>query len=256
MLHRFAATACVAGIFVGLAGAQQAAAPPAQTSPQIKPVIDAPVAEAGDSIFSPVAVLGAPPTLKVKFEDYAVITFGPRAVVSPVISAGIAMARPNYNYPNDWHQGMQGFARQYGSRIGTKVSYETARYAVGALTHEDFRYRPAKSKGFLPRAGHALGYAFVDRSDSGHARVALANFAGAAAGGFVPNAWLPDGFNDWQHGGQRMGGKFGGIVLQNELREFSPEIFKLFTGAHLPFPRLPIPEWWTKDIVVAKRQRP
>ena len=76
---------------------------------------------------------------------------------------------------------------------------------------------------------------------------------GAAAGGFVPNAWLPDGFNDWQHGGTRMGTKFGGYVIQNTLREFAPEIFKVFHGAHLPFPRLPVPEWWTKGVKVARR---
>jgi hypothetical protein len=50
-----------------------------------------------------------------------------------------------------------------------------------------------------------------------------------------------------------MGTKFGGFVIQNELREFSPEIGKLFRSAHLPFPRLPLPEWWTKDISVARR---
>ena len=38
---------------------------------------------------------------------------------------------------------MQGFARQYGSRIGTKVAFETARFGTGALLHEDFRYRPS-----------------------------------------------------------------------------------------------------------------
>jgi hypothetical protein len=254
LIHRFAAAVCAAGMCIGLAGAQQAGSQQIQTTPEIKPALEpqAPVPVAGDSLFSPVATLGAQSTLKVKFEDYAVITFGPRAVVSPAISAGIEMARPNYNYPNDWHQGMQGFGRQYGSRIGTKVAYETARFAAGALLHEDFRYRRSEETGFLPRVGHAIGFAFVDRSDSGHPRLALANFAGAAAGGFTPNLWLPDGFNDWKHGGTRMGSKFGGIVIQNVTREFAPEIYKALHAAHLPFPRLPVPEWWTKDLRVAR----
>jgi hypothetical protein len=251
-IHRFAATVCVAGVFLGVAAAQQATAPQSQAPAQIKPTVGAPVPEAGDSLFSPVVIIGTPPTLKVKFEDYVVITFGPRAVVSPVISAGIAMARPNYNYPNDWHQGMQGFGRQYGSRFGTKVAFETGRFAVGALLHEDFRYRPSGASGFFPRVGHAIGFVFVDKSDSGHPRLAVANFAGAAAGGFTENLWLPDGFNDWQHGGTRMGTKFGGMVIQNVTREFAPEIFKALHAAHLPFPHLPVPEWWTKDLRVAR----
>ncbi len=253
----FAAVVWAAGMGVGFAGAQEAGAqeagaPQAQAVPEIKPAIEAPVPVAGDSIFSPIATVGTPLTLKVKLENYAVITYGPRAVVSPMISAGIGMARPNYNYPNDWHQGMQGFARQYGSRMGTKAAFETARFAAGALLHEDFRYRPLGEAGFFPRVGHAIGFAFVDRSDSGHPRLALANFAGAAAGGFVPSAWLPDGFNDWQHGGQRMGSKFGGMVIQNITREFAPEIYRALHKGHLPFPRLPVPEWWTKDLRVAR----
>ena len=231
----------------------QAPPGPAQQvpSPQLKPLPPEPVA--GDALYAPLATGKGPESLKTKTDEYLVITFGPRAVVSPMVSSGIAMARPNYNYPNDWHQGMQGFGRQYGSRLGTKAAFETGRYATGALLHEDFRYRASQQTGFFPRTVHAIGFAFVDRSDSGHARLALANFAGAAAGGFTPNLWLPAGFNDWEHGGTRMGSKFGGFVIQNELREFSPDIYRFFHGAHLPFPRLPVAEWWTKDIQIARR---
>jgi hypothetical protein len=245
----FCAAVGVAVTLSCVAGAQQT-----EPAPEIKPAIEKPipVPEAGDAIYSPIAIVGVPQTLKLRFEDYVVITYGPRAVVSPMISSGIAMARPNYNYPNDWHQGMQGFARQYGSRMGTKAAFETARFGTAAMLHEDFRYRPSGKTGFFPRTAYAIGFAFVDRSDGGHPRLALANFAGAAAGGFVPNAWLPDGFNDWQHGGTRMGTKFGGFVIQNATREFAPEIYKAFHKGHLPFPRLPIPEWWTKDLRVAK----
>ncbi len=248
---------CVLGavLFMGLAvGQAQQPVPPPQPVPE-PDLKQLPVPEplAGDALYAPLAVDNGPESLKTKTASYLVVTFGPRAVVSPMISAAIAMARPNYNYPNDWHQGMQGFGRQYGSRLGTKAAFETARYATGALLHEDFRYRPAEVTGFVPRTFHAIGFIFVDRSDSGHARLAVANFAGAAAGGFVPNAWLPDGFNDWRHGGTRMGTKFGGFAIANVLREFSPEIAHAFRDLHLPFPRLPVPEWWTKDITVARR---
>jgi hypothetical protein len=240
------------------AGMQMAAQEPPQKpnvpeapAPELKPLPETPEPIAGDAIYAPLAA--GQDTLKVKLDDWLVRSFGPRALVSPMLSAGIAMAKPNYNYPNDWHQGMQGFGRQYGSKVGAKVSETTARFAVSALTHEDFRYRPSESAEFFPRVGHAIGYIFVDRSDSGKPRLALANFAAAGAGGFVPNAWLPDGFNDWRSGARRMGTRFGGFAIQDVLREFSPEIFRAFHAAHLPFPRLPVPEWWTKDIQVARR---
>jgi hypothetical protein len=147
---------------------------------------------------------------------------------------------------------MQGFGRQYGSSYGTKVAMNTGRYGASILLHEDFRYRPSLSTNVFARIGHAVAYTFVDKSDGGAPRLAIANFVGAAAGGFTPDAWLPDGFNNTAHGAKRMGTKFGGFAAQNVTREFAPEIFKVFQTLHLPLPRVPIPPWWTKDITVAR----
>jgi hypothetical protein len=46
--------------------------------------------------------------------------------------------------------------------MGTKVVGQTARFAVAALTHEDFRYRRSESTEFGPRLLHAIGFIFVD----------------------------------------------------------------------------------------------
>ncbi len=71
---------------------------------------------------------------------------------------------------------------------------------------------------------YALRFTFVDRSDSGHAMLALSNFAGAAAGGFVGNAYLPAGFNDVTHAGQRATIRFGTFAAGNLFREFAPQM--------------------------------
>ena len=222
-------------------------------TPELKPLPEAPEPVAGDAVYAPLATGQGPESMKTRVDSWLVITFGPRAVVSPMISAGIRMARPNEAYPPDWRQGMQGYARQYGSSMGTKAAFQTARFGAAAVLHEDFRYRPSHADGFFPRTFYAMGFAFVDRGPSGEPRLALANLVGAAAGGFVPNLWLPDGFNRGEDGAKRTATKFGGFMLQNVMREFSPEIAKAFQALHLPFPRLPIPEWWTKDISVGRR---
>lgn len=238
-------------VAVGQDAAQQKPGSSQETpKPELKPLPDVPEAAAGDALYAPLAV--GQDSTKVKLDDWLVRSFGPRALFSPALSAGIAMAKPNHKYPAEWRDGMDGFGRQYGSKVGTKVAQSTARFAVSALTHEDFRYHPSENKEFGDRLFHAIGYVFVDRSDSGKPRFALANFAGAAAGGFVPNAWLPDGFNSPAQGARRMGSRVGGLAIQNVLREFSPEIFRAFRAAHLPFPRIPLPEWWTKDISIAR----
>jgi hypothetical protein len=69
-----------------------------------------------------------------------------------------------------------------------------------------------------------LAFTFVDKSDSGHNQIAVSNFAGAAAGGFVGNFYLPPGFNNLSHGETRTAFAFGTFAGRNLLRECSPEL--------------------------------
>ena len=254
-------------IAVGNAGGQGTSsdklpeAPAAQSSPvqkvaprsgeavdQSEPV---PEPVAGDSWYAPVARGRGPESLKLKTETYLVVTFGPRAMFSPAFSAAMKMARPPAGYPSDWLDGGPAFGRNYGAALGSRFALETGRYATGVLLHEDFRYRQSGKQG-AARLFYALGYTFVDSSDSGHRRLAVANFAGAAAGGFAGNLYLPDGFNTAGDGAKNFEGRFVGFAATNVMREFAPEIFRVTHKLHVPFPRIPFPEWWTKKPSVAR----
>jgi len=92
------------------------------------------------------------------------------------------------------------------------------------IAHEDPRYHPSSSHNVFARSLHAVGYTFVDRSDSGHAMPALSNFAGSAAAGFVGNAYLPSGYDNATHAGQRAILQFGFTAAGNLFREFAPQI--------------------------------
>jgi len=216
-----------------------ASSPPPSSAATLPPD---PEPAAGDPLYAPLAL--GPETVHQKFMDYAVITVGPRALFGPAFGAGIRMAKPNYSYPNDWHQGAAGYFRNYGNGLAEEASLHTARFATSALLHEDFRYVPSKSTHFLARTAHALAFTVVDRSDSGAPRLALSNFAGAAAAGYVGNLYLPPGFNDVTHADERMFSRLGGFAITNVTREFAPEIFHATQKLHLPFPRIPVPEWW------------
>jgi hypothetical protein len=54
--------------------------------------------------------------------------------------------------------------------------------------------------------------------------LALSNFAGAAASGFVGEAYLPNGFNDNVHAYQRGFIAFGVLGFRNIAYEFRPEL--------------------------------
>jgi hypothetical protein len=164
-----------------------------------------------------------------KFRYYVNETFlNPSVVTAPAFRAGIRMTNPPgkgaTQYPPEWRQGADAFGRNYGDAFAQRVTFQTARFATGVITHEDPRYIPSASHNVLARSCHALKFTFVDRSDSGRAMPAFSNFVGSAAAGFVGNAYLPSGFNNATHAGQRATLQFGFTAAGNLFREFAPQM--------------------------------
>jgi hypothetical protein len=181
-----------------------------------------------------VARQSAPPSgssfgLGDKFRYYITETYlNPSALTAPAFRAGLRMANPPgkgaTEYPAEWRQGAEAFGRNYGDALAERASFQTARFVTGVITREDPRYVPSSSHNVLARSLHALSFTFVDRSDSGHPMPAISNFVGAAAAGFVGNAYLPTGFNDVTHAGQRATIRFGLAAGGNLFREFAPQM--------------------------------
>jgi hypothetical protein len=164
-----------------------------------------------------------------KFSYYIVETyFNPATFIGPAIQAGARMANPPgkdpTRYPPEWRQGPEAFARNYGDALTQRLSFRTARFVTGVITRENPNYIPSQSHNFFARSLHAFSYTFIDRSDSGGCRLAISNFAGAAAGGFVGNAYLPAGFTNASHAGQRAAFQLGMFAAGNLFREFAPQI--------------------------------
>jgi hypothetical protein len=177
-----------------------------------------------------------------KFTIYAHQTFGPPALILPAFSAAMGMANPPNHYPHDWRDGGAAFGKLYGDALARATSVQTARFLAGAALHEDLRYKRSTSTNPLSRTVHALAFTVVDKTDSGRNTVAVSNFAGAAAGGFVGMSYLPAGYNDLTHAEQRMAMQFGTLALRNVAVEFEPQWGPLVRKLRIP--KL-IPEWWT-----------
>ena len=176
-----------------------------------------------------------------KFTIYAHQTFGPPALIFPAFAAGRDMANPKSHYPREWTDGGGAFGRLYGDAIATATSERTARFLTGVALHEDPRYVRSSSTNPVMRTMHALAFTLVDKTDSGRNTIALSNLAGAAAGGFVGNAYLPHGFNDLTHAEQRMAFQFGGLAIQNIAAEFQPQWGPIVRKLRI---QKIIPEWW------------
>ena len=91
---------------------------------------------------------------------------------------------------------------------------------------------------------HPVAFTFIDKTDSGRNTIAFSNFAGAAAGGFVGRAYLPNGYNDLTHAEQRMAFQLTSITIQNIAAEFQPQ-----WGPFVRKRRIQkiLPEWWVRQ---------
>jgi hypothetical protein len=181
------------------------------------------------------------PSFSDKFTIYAHQTFGPPAFIFPAFTAGMGMANPRNHYPREWKDGAGAFGRLYGDSIAMATSQRTARFLTGVALHEDPRYVRSNSKNPLVRTMHALAFTLVDKTDSGRSTIAFSNFAGAAAGGFVGRAYLPQGYNDLTHAEQRMAIQFASIAIQNIAAEFQPQWGPLVRKLRI---QKILPEWW------------
>jgi hypothetical protein len=195
-------------------------------------------------LLSPRLISGVPLTAHDKFEIYIHKTYSPAAVVYPLFGAGIRMARPNKNYPEEWQDGMGAFGRNYGNAVAQRTAKTTAEFGTQVLLHEDPRYQRSDSTNPILRVGHAVGWTFFDKDDSGRPMFAASTFTSAAAGGFVGMAYLPDGYNDVTHAEQRMAIGISGRAISNILTEFEPTWGPWARRVRIP--KL-LPEWWAPD---------
>ncbi len=171
-------------------------------------------------------------------------TYGPPSVILPTIGAGFGMIRPRPAYPKDWKDGAGAFGRRYGDSLARNTSRSTAEVTTDILLHEDPRYLRSNSTGAFRRTFHAVAFSFFDKADSGKTTLAVSNFAGAAADGFVGMAYLPAGFNDLTHAGQRATAAMAEVAVRNMLVEFEPEWGPLYQKLHLP---KILPTWWVPE---------
>jgi len=176
-----------------------------------------------------------PLTVAGKFRYFANESFRPGVFLVAGFYTGLAMANPPRAYPREWRQGAAAFGRNYGDFIASWTAVQGGKFVAASALHEDPRYVRSDSRNLFARAFHAVKFAVIDKSDTGRDRPAFSNVAGAFAGGFVGNAYLPDGFNDAAHGLQRSALALSGFATSNLVDEFRHEIRKIGHKLKIPF---------------------
>lgn len=210
MLSTFRFTARLAGLTALLA---LALAPPRSATAQDA----APAIPAHDSTYSFPA--------NERMADYLKRTAGAEAIFNSSLLAGIDQWRDR---PEGWEQGGAGYGRRFVSRLGRGAISNTIQLGLEAALREDSRYTALEHGPIGQRLGHSLSHTFMVRTPGGRRAPPIGRFAGIVGGAVLSRRWYPEGENTFEDGARAAGISLGVFTGINVLREFLPDIKRLF----------------------------
>jgi Carboxypeptidase regulatory-like domain len=131
----------------------------------------------------------APLTAKQKFSLATRGTFDPVAMIGVAFAAGIEQAKNSYA---GYGQGAEGYSKCFAAKFADGRSSDFLTHAVfPVLLHQDPRYYYQGSGSFKSRLAHAVGSAFVARSDSGHTVPNYSYMLADLSSGALSNLYYP-----------------------------------------------------------------
>jgi hypothetical protein len=152
-------------------------------------------------------------------------TFGIRGIANRALLAGLDHAFDN---PSEWPGGGQGYGMRFGSRMGRLAISNSIRLGADVAFRLEPRYDRCECKGFGSRTKHALLRVIVARTDEGGRFPAVSNFADAFISPAIYDIWGPDYRSPIEGGVGRAGIRLGWRGATNMVREFWPEIRRVF----------------------------
>ena len=165
-----------------------------------------------------------PISWKEKFAITAKGAFDPYEFVIVGIVAGIRQADNAYD---EFGQGMEGYAKRYGTAFADQVDGNIMVGAVfPSILKTDPRYFRMGRGGYRHRFGYAISRIFVTRKDSGGSVFNVSEFAGNATAIGISNFYYPAADRSVSSNITNWGLQMGIDAFGNELKEFWPDIHR------------------------------
>ncbi len=133
------------------------------------------------------------PTQRTMGSNYAFDAFGPYPIGGAALAAGINQFT---NSPPEWHQGVEGYSRRFGSDFGIALVGTTTRYGLAEALKEDTLYYRCECRGVFPRLRHAvLSTLTARRGEDGHRVFSIPALVAPYAGSMTAvYGWYPNRF--------------------------------------------------------------
>jgi hypothetical protein len=181
---------------------------------------------------------------RCKFKLFLRTTYSPYTFASAGFEATEAQATDQWPH---YGGGMQGWDKRFGATLANTESRRFIQgYALSAILHQDPRYFPAPERTRFSRARYAATRVVITKNDRGESTFNTSEFLGALLTSAVQNTYYPRQDRTFGDTMDRFGGALSSDVIGNLLREFTPDMKRLFRR-HAPEKilrieeRLPIP---------------
>ena len=157
---------------------------------------------------------------------------GVQTCALPIFSAIFAAQAQLSNSNHSFGQGAAGYSHNLGTSYADFVvgNYMTEG-VFPTILHQDPRHFRRGTGNGLSRLGYALAQTFVTRSDSGKIQPNYSEWLGNSAAVAISNAYYPDG-RTMRDGVSKLGMQIGIDAAANVLKEFCPDVEKLFHHRH------------------------
>jgi hypothetical protein len=155
----------------------------------------------------------------------------PLSYIDTAISAGMDHAE---HKPKDWDRGAAGYGERFANIAGQSLVRKGVEFGLASMLHEDNRYFNSGQTGVWRRSIYALKTTARARHDNGRLYPSVSNLAAIAVGAFVARTWLPPGERSAKDAAFSIGLTVAGDAAGSMLKEFMPDIKRVFRKKHRP----------------------
>jgi len=182
------------------------------------------------TLTTPLTALASAPykplTPHQKFRYFLHHAYSPYTFVTAMYDATYAQAIGD---PRGYGGGMEGWGKRLGAAVaGTETRSFFGTFLFPSLLHQDPRYFALYKGSKAKRAFHALSRTVVVRADDGHNTFNTSGLLSIAFTESLENAWMPAGERGAGITFSRMLGALQGDATSYLLREFTPDLQRLF----------------------------
>ena len=167
-----------------------------------------------------------PLSARCKFNLFLRTTYSPYTFLSAGFEATLAQAQGQWPH---YGGGVQGWGKRFGATLADTESRRFIQtFALSTILHQDPRYFPSHKRTLISRAWYATTRVVVTKNDKGENTFNTSEFLGTLFTSALQNAYYPREDRTLGDTMNRFGGALSSDAVGNLLREFTPDMKRLF----------------------------